>query len=177
MRKIDSRYERGDLADIDDLEMLLEATLDRIESVLCEVDEDADPGEDLEPDVDAEPDPGEGCSIEEQFVEAYERHLRYPHAFPHDSLVECLRDVLFSAQRGGMTPSGFRGAGGEALVNLAAELQRDYRTRADIRSRSPLRAASSPRSYLDLDCPPTNELYGIPGTYLSHRGGGVPRSP
>jgi hypothetical protein len=129
MREIDTRYENHDTAGLDELETLLESTLEALEAALSEHEEDHDPNEDLEPDVDAEPDPGEGCSIEEQFVDAYERHLLSPHLFPRESLLACLRDVLTRSQRGGMTPSGFRGAEDEALLVLAEELQRECRGR------------------------------------------------
>jgi hypothetical protein len=129
MREIDTRYECAEVGEVEELEVLLEDTLESLDAVLGAIDEDSDPGEDLEPDVDAEPDLGEGCSIEEQFGEAYERHLLFPQSFPRANLLECLRDVLISAQRGGMTPSGFRGADDEALLELAAELQEEYRGR------------------------------------------------
>ncbi len=129
MREIDARYEQGEETEVDELEALLEETLESLEAALCALAEDDDRNEELEPDVDAEPDPGEGCSIEEQLVAAYERHLLSPHLFPFESLVACLNDVLISAQRGGMTPSGFRGAEPDTLVALAAELQLEYRAR------------------------------------------------
>ncbi len=121
MHDIDDCYLCGKAAGIEDLEVILEGKLDALDAALCEIDEDFEPEDDLEPD------PSEGCSIREQFVEAYERHLLYPRSFSRDNLKACLQDVLVSAQLGGMTPSEFRGACGNKLVNLACELQQEYR--------------------------------------------------
>lgn len=128
MKEIDTRYSSGDLLGVDELEMVLEATLESFDAALLAIAEDFDAGEDLEPDADLEPDPHEGCSIEEQLIGAYQNHLRYPACFPLESLRANIRGVLESSQVGGMTPSGYRQECSTDLVGIAHHLHQEHHT-------------------------------------------------
>ena len=133
IHQIDSQYAQNDLHGIDDLEECLEEQLERLDAALCEIEDESEWSPDLEPD------PGEGCSIEEQFRDAYAQHVFNPWCLPHYSeLVEHLRSVLTRAQRGGMTPTGFRGATDSSLVELARELFWEQRQRIARLLSSPL---------------------------------------
>lgn len=124
IQEIDNRYARNALQGVADLEACLEEHLEGLEAALCEIEDESEWTPDLEPD------PGEGCSIEEQFQQAYAQHLFGRWDFQnHLELVEHLEAVLIASQRGGMSPAGFRGAPGSTLVELARELFWEQRER------------------------------------------------
>ncbi len=124
IHEIDTRYASNSLDGIDDLEECLEEHFEDLEAALCEIEDESECAPDLEPD------PGEGCSIEAQFREAYAQHIFSRWNLSHFAeLVDHLRSVLIGAQRGGMTPAGFRGAADSELVELARELFWEQRQR------------------------------------------------
>lgn len=122
IREIDSRYARGVLDGIEDLEARLEDQLEGLDDALYEIEDDSEPDQDLEPDQ------GEGCSIEEQFRAAYAGFIARNRIFALSTeLASHLRTVLEEAQLGGMTPADFCGADDARLVELARELFQEQR--------------------------------------------------
>ena len=124
IHEIDARYARNAIQGIEALEACLEGHLERLEAVLCEIEDECEWRPDLEPD------PWEGCSIEAQFRSAYAQHISDPLLFfPGEELADHLRCALEEAQIGGMSPSGLKEQDDEELVELARELFWEQRRR------------------------------------------------